>query len=321
VNAVADYLRGVTLFRSLDPDSDLCVLFGPALPLAWYLQVGHRASFPVIYYCWEPPRVLYQDREAVSDRLGGYRVVLAPLLRVYAAIDRRLVAVADAVCTSSPFAATQIERAYQRPAFVITLGVDNERLDAARSIVRETPPVVLTVNYLHPRKRVDLFIRAVAICRERWPTDQPRPRWVVVGDGPERPRLEELARTLGVDSEVQFAGFVPDDQLPRYYASATCYVHTGLEESFGLSVIEASYCGCPVVAVDEGGVRETVKDGVTGVLVPPTAPDLADAVDGLLRRGDSGRSLGLAGHDHVAAVYTWSRGVRDLLQLAETVAG
>ena len=58
-----------------------------------------------------------------------------------------------------------------------------------------------------------------------------------------------------VADQIEFTGFVPDDDLPKYYAAASCYVHTGLEESFGLSVVEAAYCGCPVVAVDEGGVR------------------------------------------------------------------
>ena len=128
-----------------------------------------------------------------------------------------------------------------------------------------------------------------------------------------------MARRLGVDEHVRFTGFVPDDELPRYYASAACYVHTGLEESFGLSVIEAAYCGCPVVAVDEGGVRETVKDGKTGFLVQPTATDVATAVASIISRADLGRSLGAAGHDHVAGTYRWSQGARDVLQLAETV--
>ena len=280
---------------------------------------GRRIPIPILYYCWEPPRALYQDRDAVLERLGRARVVVAPLLRVYAAVDRYLVTVADAVCTSSPFAAAQVERVYQRPATVITLGIDTDRLDAARAKAPEQPPIVLTVNYLHPRKRIDLVIRAAAVCRETWPTGREQPRWVIVGDGPERGSLEALARRLGVDEHVRFTGFVPDDELPRYYASAACYVHTGLEESFGLSVIEAAYCGCPVVAVDEGGVRETVKDGKTGFLVQPTAPDVATAVASIISRADLGRSLGAAGHDHVAGTYRWSQGARDVLQLAETV--
>ena len=319
LNALADYWRSVTLAGSLDPGADVRIMFGPALPLAWYLRNVKRSPIPILYYCWEPPRALYQDRDAVLERLGRSRVVVAPLLRVYAAVDRYLVTVADAVCTSSPFAAAQVERVYQRSATVITLGIDTDRLDAARAKAPEQPPIVLTVNYLHPRKRIDLVIRAAAVCRETWPTDREQPRWVIVGDGPERESLEALARWLGVDEHVRFTGFVPDDELPRYYASAACYVHTGLEESFGLSVIEAAYCGCPVVAVDEGGVRETVKDGKTGFLVQPTAPDVATAVASIISRADLGRSLGAAGHDHVAGTYRWSQGARDVLQLAETV--
>ena len=142
-----------------------------------------------------------------------------------------------------------------------------------------------------------------------------------MGDGPERGKLQTLARQLELGEWVRFAGFVADDELPKYYAAATCYVHTGLEESFGLSVIEAAYCGRPVVAVDEGGVRDTVDHGVTGYLVPATASELAKAVDAVLSREDGGRALGLAGHQRVASTYRWDQGATDIVLLAETLRG
>ena len=316
LNAVFDYVCSFRLRGHLDTRADAQILFGPALPLAWSLRRVRRSHAAVLYYCWEPPRALYQDQELVIARLGSSRLLLAPLLRVYAASDRYLVRLVDTVCTSSPFAAGRIEECYGRPASVVTLGVDRQRFDGVREVAREWPPRVLTVNYLHPRKRVDLFVRAAAECGERWDGDR-RPRWVIVGDGPERGNLEALARQLGVGERVQFAGFVSDEELPRYYAAATCYVHTGLEESFGLSVLEAAYCGCPVVAVDEGGVRETVEAGVTGHRVPPIPAAVAQAVEAVLSRDDHGRALGLAGHDRVAAKYSWEQGAADLIQLVE----
>ena len=319
VNAVSDYGRALSLRHALDPRASVYVLFGPSLPLAWQLSRRGPDRAPVLYYCWEPPRALYQDRELVLERLGWRRLVLAPMLRAYAGLDRALVRHADRVCTSSPFAASQVEAAYERPATVITLGIDRDRLDRAYTEKRSGPPRVLTVNYLHPRKRVDLFIAAAAE-PQAWEAPGERPRWVVVGDGPERVRLEALSRELGVADQVEFTGFVPDDDLPKYYAAASCYVHTGLEESFGLSVIEAAYCGCPVVAVDEGGVRQTIADGVTGHLVPPTAQDLARSVRSVLSQADGGRSMGAAAHDRISRAYRWEQGAADIVDLAQAVS-
>ena len=321
LNAVSDYARCFRLGPVLDQHADVLMLFGPALPLVMYLHMVRNTQAVVLYYCWEPPRALYQDRELVLARLGWLRCVIAPLLSVYAAVDRHLVTRAGGVCTSSPFAADQIAAAYNRSASIITLGIDRLRLDAVRSTTAEQPPVVLTVNYLHPRKRVDLIIQAAALCGTTWDDDVRRPRWAIVGDGPERARLQALARELGIDQRVQFAGFVADDELPKYYAAATCYVHAGVEESLGLSVIEAAYSGRPVVAVDEGGVRDTVDHGVTGYRVPAIPSELASAVEAVLCSKDSGRALGLAGYERVASAYRWDQGAADVVRLAETVKG
>ena len=314
LNAGSDYVRSFGLREMLDDTADVCVLFGPSLPL---VLGSRRGRAKVLYYCWEPPRALYQDRGRVLSRLRWSRVLVGPALRLYGALDRWLVGRADDVCTSSPFAASQIEAAYGRSAWVVTLGMDRARLDAVSPVEGGSPPVVLTVNYLHPRKRVELFLEAASCCRDRWTDPTTRPRWIVVGDGPERNRLEKLAHELGVDGDVVFAGFVPDDQLPQYYAAASCYVHTAVEESFGLSVIEAAYCRSPVVAVDEGGVRETVEHGVTGSLVAPSPLELAASVEAILRSPDSGRAMGQAGHVLVSARYRWDRGAAEIVRLAQ----
>ena len=77
LNAVSDYARALSLRHVLDPRANLYVLFGPSLPLAWQLSRRGPERAPVLYYCWEPPRALYQDRELVLERLGWRRLVLA----------------------------------------------------------------------------------------------------------------------------------------------------------------------------------------------------------------------------------------------------
>jgi len=320
VNAIFDYVRTLRLASALDPNADMRVFFGPALLLAWRLSWRRRRRLPTIYYCWEPPRALYQDRKAVLSRVGILRLPLAGALAIYRRLDRRMVAAMDAVVTSSPFAAQQIESRYGRPARVITLGVDRTRLDQFQRERRGGTPVLLTVNYLHPRKRVDLIIDAVALlCRNGSPEAGALPRLRVVGDGPEKASLEAKARALGIEDNVEFLGFLPDDELPRYYWGATCYVHAAVEESFGLSVVEAAYCALPVVAVDEGGVKDTVEEGVTGFRVPASGADLAQAIEKVLAMPDRGASLGAAGRQIVDTRYQWRRGVEDLLALATGV--
>lgn len=322
VNAVFDYTRTLKLASALDVDADFSVFFGPALLLAWR-RIGRRrrAGKPTLYYCWEPPRALYQDRRAVLERLGLLRWLMTLALAAYRRLDRRMVAAMDAVVTSSPFAAQQIEACYGRPATVITLGIDRQRLDAA---LPDGPSRsrLLTVNYLHPRKRVDLIIEAAAELEAALAAmgylEEP-PLLVVVGDGPERDRLRELAAKRGIGDRVEFAGFVADHDLPLYYWETTCYVHATRDESFGLSVIEASYCACPVVAVDEGGVQDTVEDGVTGYRVAATPAALADGIAKVLGAHDAGASLGAAGCAKISSVYRWSRGAEHLLGAATAV--
>ncbi|MFQ5744147.1 MAG: glycosyltransferase family 4 protein [Acidobacteriota bacterium] len=322
LNAVFDYARTWQLERALDPRADLQVFFGPALPLAWWMKKMKRSQAAILYYCWEPPRVLYQDRELILQRLGRLRLALSPGLSAYRGLDRRMVAAVDAVATSSEFAARRVKECYGRSAVVITLGVDRKRLDAARRAGPEGPPVLLTVNYLHPRKRIAMTLEALALlCRQERQLGGELPRLLVVGGGPEKSELEALAQRLGVQRQVRFAGFIADEELPGYYWESTCYVHSAREESFGLSVIEAAYCARPVVVVDEGGVQETVQHGVTGYRVPATADGLAGGIADLLARPDRGAQLGEAGRRLVAKKYRWQRGAADLLALVEDLHG
>jgi glycosyltransferase involved in cell wall biosynthesis len=300
LNAIADYGRTWQLDNLLDPNADARVLFGPALPLAARRR-GKRP--PTLYFCYEPPRALYQDRDVVLERLGAMRFLLGPLMTLYRTVDKRLVAAVDGVCTNSDFSAERIRACYGRAAPVITHGVDRERFDSAQPVATERPPALLTVNYLHPRKRVDLAIEAMALLvrdeRDDGPTLPDDLRLHVIGDGPEREQLGALAEALGVTDRVEFLGFVADDDLPSHYWAALAYVHTTKDESLGLSVIEAAYCARPIVAVNEGGVTRTVHDEHTGYLVEPSAAGIAAGLRRLLALPDRGVHMGEQGRQRV----------------------
>ena len=171
--------------------------------------------------------------------------------------------------------------------------------------------VAVTVNHLHPRKRVDLFLESVHFASARVSGATA----LVVGGGPEEASLKALARRLGmkVGHDAIFTGAVHEDELPAHYALGNVYVHTGKEESFGLSVIEALHAGLPVVSVNEGGPCDTVQHGATGYLVPPTPDALGTALATLLADPERARRMGQAGAGFVNTHFSWEKGVDTLL--------
>jgi phosphatidylinositol alpha-1,6-mannosyltransferase len=309
LNAAFDYASVGKLAGILNPAADAAVLFGPALRLA---KRQRRAGKAVVYHCFEPPRALYQDRADVLARAGGARWLLAPVLSGYRAFDRRMIHTPGSITASGPYAAARIGEVYGRAAIPITHGIDRVVLDGGG--VSPPPVSLVTVNYLHPRKRVDLALRALARLGTPLRGDGVPPTLRVVGDGPERAALQRLAVELGIGERVQFAGFVAEAELGAHYRAAKCYLHTAREESFGLSVIEAAYCGLPAVAVAEGGVVENVLEGETGRLVAATPEAVSAAVRNVLEDDGAARRMGAAGREMVNMRYTWDRGADDLLR-------
>jgi glycosyltransferase involved in cell wall biosynthesis len=330
MDAAVEYALGPALALRL-PKKGLrgVIFFGPpSVPALWLARrvlfplMGKRV--PVLYFCFEPPRFIYSDTEDIVARLGTIGQVLKPLFHIYRALDRKMVGAAHRVLSNSPYGSRRIWNAYKRRATVIEHGVDFPSPSSTQSDALKERyqlgdrPVVVTVNHLHPRKRIGLFLEAVAVAREYVPGLV----GLVVGDGPERASLEEKAVQLGLEvgRDVIFTGAVPEEELPAHYAVANVYMHTGREESFGLSVIEALKLGVPVVSVAEGGPLDTVRDEVSGRLVPPTARDLGEALASLLADPVRAQEMGRAGASFVATHYNWERGVSTLLRVLRDVS-
>ena len=143
--------------------------------------------------------------------------------------------------------------------------------------------------------------------------------YAVAGKGPERDKLKKLAHKLGVADRVRFLGEVSERDLPALYNLASVYVGASRRaerlgvEGFGISLVEASACGLPVVAGKSGGIPDAVRDGETGFLIPPEDPAaIADAVGRLLADTALAGRVGAAGRRAVETYYNWDRVVRDL---------
>ncbi|MDQ3928535.1 MAG: glycosyltransferase, partial [Chloroflexota bacterium] len=329
--AAAEYALGPALALGI-PRKKLSglVFFGPpSVPAMWFARWMWlpllRKRVPVLYFCFEPPRFIYSDTGDIVSRLGTLGRLMSPAFHLYRRLDQAMVRSAHRVLSNSPYGSRRIWNAYKRKAVVIEHGMDFHVPDAGTvESLRERYSlhdrrVMVTVNHLHPRKRIDLFIRAVHHAAEHVPGTVA----LIVGGGPERESLEKLAASLGMvaGQDVIFTGAVPEEELPAHYSLGDVYMHTGREESFGLSVIEALGLGLPVVSVNEGGPCDTVQHGRSGYLVPSTPDALGDAAAALLSDLNKAQAMGSAGSDFVHKQFQWEKGAATLLKVLRHVGG
>jgi glycosyltransferase involved in cell wall biosynthesis len=162
---------------------------------------------------------------------------------------------------------------------------------------------VLSVNRLDRAKRIDLLIEAAKA--------EPSLRLVIVGEGPDRERLEQLAAT--VNGRIEFTGRIDGDRLADLYSRCLALYYAPIDEDYGIAPYEAFLSEKPVVTtVDAGGPLEIVEDGRTGVVVRPEPAEIARACVQLLRDRDLAMSLGRAGK-LVAERVTWDHCIDRLL--------
>jgi glycosyltransferase involved in cell wall biosynthesis len=164
---------------------------------------------------------------------------------------------------------------------------------------------VLSVNRLDRAKRIDLLLEAAAL--------DPGLNVVIVSDGPDRRRLEGLARKRKLDGRVRFAGRVDADELAQLYAGCLATYYAPVDEDFGMGPYESFLAQKPVITTtDSGGPLDVVHDGRTGIVVTPDATEIAKATAWLREHVDGAAALGRAGKA-IADEVTWDRAIGRLL--------
>ena len=170
--------------------------------------------------------------------------------------------------------------------------------------------ILLTVGNLVMRKGHDMIIDALPRILER----RPDAFYLIVGTGKDKKYLQDKVKLRGVSEHVRFEGFVEDEKLPEYYNMCDLFLMPSRErldendvEGFGISCIEASACGKPVIAGMSGGMRDAVLHEKTGFLVDPTNPDeICTAVLKVLSDSSLEKKLGRAGRSFVASHFSKS---------------
>jgi glycosyltransferase involved in cell wall biosynthesis len=216
------------------------------------------------------------------------------------------------------------EKFPSRRVHVIRNGVDCDRFvpdPQARADVRRElglppdAPLVGIVAALREEKNHELFVRAAHQVRQQ----HPEAHFVIIGEGPMRSSIESAIDDVAGLDRIHLLGTRHD--TPKLLAAMDVFVLSSLNEASPVSILEALACGVPVVATDVGSVRETVRPGETGHLVP--SQDLGamvQAIDGLLRQPEYARSLGTNGRDWVQATGSLQSMVDGYTRLSELIA-
>lgn len=167
-------------------------------------------------------------------------------------------------------------------------------------------PVLLSVGRLEANKGFHVLASALAALHEHGTALGSAWRWVIVGDGPQRTRLERVVTAAGLRQHVLFAGRANDRALHAWYEAATLFVHPTLYEGSSLVTLEAMAHRRAVVATRAGGLPDKVRPNVNGWLVPPGDPSaLAAAISGALGDRDRLARLGAAGRTIVEREFSW----------------
>jgi phosphatidylinositol alpha-1,6-mannosyltransferase len=343
--AAFDTTEPYTIHRQPFPFSQ-AKLFANQLRWARWLHSATPGNFDVLH-CGNIRPVGYAVALAHFTRRVPYLVYVngADLLREMEATNRsfrrriggrKILGGASGIVATSAWVGTLAQDAMREfgiasppPIGVFDLGTDPVFFHPSRDTRRlrtkwriGNAPLILTVARIIPHKGQDIVIQAVASLSK----DFPALRYAIVGVGPDEARLRDLAGSLGMTDKVIFAGALSDEDVAEAYATSTIYaglsrVEEGIHaEGFGISFLEAAASGLPSVAGDSGGVRSAVRDGKSGIVVPPgDVGAVASAFRTLLTDESKRAEMGRAGRVLVETYYNWDRVARDTREFTSDV--
>jgi glycosyltransferase involved in cell wall biosynthesis len=233
---------------------------------------AHHASrkhHPNLYYNHAHVRVFYDLKAETLRSLGNPLARLAARAWIggHALLDKRSIARVDKIVSNSEFIAGRFKKYLGRDSAVVYPPVDT-----AKFRYLGDDGFWLSVNRLFPEKRIELQLEAFSLL--------PEEKLVIVGGSDKGEYSGAYARRMlaALPANVTVVSDLPEEKLIECYGRCRGLVATSKDEPFGMNAIEAMAAGKPVVAVNEGGFRETVVDGVTGALVEASAEAIAEGI-------------------------------------------
>ena len=228
---------------------------------------------------------------------------------------------ATIIVTISNYSVEKIQKYYnveKSKVRIVPNGVDVEKFKPMNTTSFKqqfglgNEPCVLFVGSLIPRKGLPYLVEAA----KKVVKNQVDTKFLIVGDGPLRNQLSDSLKTANLSGNFKFLGNLKDHELPKIYNCADVFVLPSIQEGQGIVLLEAQASGKPVVAFDIGGVKETVQNQETGLLVKQGNIDgLADALLKLLTDKEQREKMGSNGRRFVTENYTWGICAQKMLQV------
>ncbi len=287
--AARQVMTGVEVHRSWMPSRSplgwgvhTLITFGAHGRLARAADVLHAHTFASA-----PPALLSRRRfkRPLVLTLHTSHFLMQAKKPLWSGFLRRVIASADyLLATSEEILQVALALCPHPRSEVMTNAVDTERFSPAGETAPTSEPRIIVPRRLFPKNGVEYFVRAMPSIVAQTPVTAR-----IVGDGPERGRLVELARDLGVGDRIEFTGARPNEEMPGLLRWADIAVIPSLMEATSIAALEAMSCAVPVAASSVGGLPEIIDEEV-GTLFQPAAPEaLARAVIRLLERPDLDR--------------------------------
>lgn len=251
----------------------------------------------------EPMNILGKALFIIVERVGG---VVSDAIIAVSEVDR-LTGIKYGVISSAKIVTIHNGLDAQPFESPSPSTIANKREEVGLSSSRK---VIGIVANFYVTKGLRYFIQAAARVREVFP----EARFVIVGDGERRRELEVLTAQLSLNSSVLFLGQRND--VPELLPLFDVFVLSSVKEGFPFALLEAMAAARPIVATTVGGIPEVIKDGESGLLVPPRDPEaLAQAIVTLLSDGDKAQRMGLAARERVLTHFTLERMLSETEQL------
>ena len=249
-------------------------MFIAAPPILNYLKI------PSLYFCYEYPRHIYEPDIIKRTDNPFFHFLLSSLRSKEKEMDKKAVLSATRVVTFSTWMKNKLGGIYGIDASIVRPGIDIEFFSPPKVAQNDNPEkYVFSVGALWPYKGHDLVIDALALI----PKDI-RPGLIIVADRelPDyKKKLTNLANRLGVDISIQQN--IDDNELRDLYRGAIATLCCQRSEPYGLIPLEAMACGCPVIAVREGGFIDNIWNGENGLLVDVSPSEISSALLNLLQ--------------------------------------
>lgn len=285
-------------------------------------MIGRYVDLPKLLYLQDPIRELYEfgsDHPYIGGNSQGPLSVLERELilsgfRKKARVEQENARAYDRILVNSHFSLESVAKCYGLDSSVCYLGIDTGLFKPGYG---DKENQVVSVGSLSKNKRPDLIIKAMGHLKDLGI----KLVWVgnFADDGFFR-QMKELAKKVG--AKVEFCLSVSDQVLLGHLQRSRLMIYAPRLEPFGFAPLEANACGLPVVAVAEGGVRETVVNGANGLLVGQSERDLASAARKLLTDSDLLDRMSKAAVKHVSDNWNWSKSIdcleRHLREISES---